>query len=101
MVSTNFRTIIQEDIRLVTLRVLNEDTGFSHNEYVIRRALSMMGHNISQDNLKTELHWLQEQGLIKLSGTEEISVATLTGRGRDVATGATVVPGVKRPEPGM
>ena len=94
-----FAKLVQADMRLVVLRVLAEDADYSHNEYVLREALRVCGHSVSQDRLHTELAWLGEQGLIALTDTVGVKVAKLTARGLDVARGAAVVPGVKRPEP--
>ena len=95
----SFEKLVQEDMRLVILRVLAEDADYSHNEHVLRSALASVGHNISRDRLCTELAWLHEQGLVAVSDTVGVQVARLRTRGLDVANGATVVPGVKRPEP--
>ncbi len=94
-----FEKMVQADMRLAVLLVLAEDSDYSHNEYVLREALRSLGHTVSQDRLRTELSWLAEQCLIKTDDTAGILVAKLTPRGKDVATGAAVVPGVKRPEP--
>lgn len=95
----SFAKLIQEDMRLVVLRVLAEDADYSHNEYVLREALRVCGHSVSQDRLLVELAWLDEQGLVAIADTVGVTVAKLTARGLDVARGAAVVPGVKRPEP--
>ena len=47
--------------------------------------------------MRAELAWLAEQDLLKVEQLDRLQVATLTGRGQDVATGAATVPGVKRP----
>ncbi|OGB77383.1 MAG: hypothetical protein A2496_04485 [Burkholderiales bacterium RIFOXYC12_FULL_60_6] len=94
-----FAKLVQADQRLVILLVLAQDPGYSHNEYVLREALAYMGHAISQDKLRTELAWLAEQGLVATTNPAGVVIAKLTGRGKDVATGVVVVPGVKRPEP--
>ncbi len=95
----SFAKLVQEDLRLVVLKVLAEDAGYSHNEHVLRAALGSVGHSVSLDRLRTELAWLAEQGLIGIDDTVGVQVARLTARGLDVASGATVVPGVKRPAP--
>ncbi|MBM9605955.1 VpaChn25_0724 family phage protein [Desulfopila inferna] len=95
----NFAKLVQEDMRLVVVRVLAEDADYSHNEHVLRSALRSLGHTVSMDKLRTELSWLAEQGLISASAPAGVMVAKLTARGLDVATGAVVIPGVKRPEP--
>ncbi len=95
----SFAKLVQEDMRLVVLRVLAEDADYSHNEHVLRSALASVGHNVSQDKLHTELSWLDEQGLVAVTDTVGVKVAKLTSRGFDVANGAAIVPGVKRPAP--
>jgi hypothetical protein len=95
----NFAKLVQEDMRLVVLRVLAEDADYSHNEHVLRSVLRSLGHTVSMDRLRTELSWLNEQGLIVSADTAGVIVAKLTVRGLDAATGAAVVPGVKRPVP--
>lgn len=95
----SFKQAIAEDYRLCVLRVLNEDAGYSHNHFVIKQALAYLGHAKGVDYVLTQLNWLAEQELITTTESSGITIATLTQRGKDVATGATTVPGVKRPEP--
>lgn len=95
----SYAELIAADIRLVILRALAEDTGYSHNESVLQSVLEVFGHSISRDRIRTELNWLAEQGLVTLRDAAGYLVATLTGRGADVAAGRVTVPGVKRPRP--
>lgn len=95
----NFATLLTEDIRLVILRALECDPGYSHNESILHSILNEFGHKVSRDRVKTELRWLEEQGLVSIHTVGNYMVAKLTGRGADVATGCTTVPGVKRPRP--
>jgi repressor of nif and glnA expression len=98
----NYAQLVTEDIRLVILRVLQQDPDYSHNEYIIQRLLARFGHNISTDKVRTELAWLEENGLIRTArtaGDTDVIVAKLTARGDDVGSGRTVVPGVQRPRP--
>lgn len=94
-----FSKLQQADRRLVILRTMGEDPGYSVNEYVLRRFLEVMKHQISHDLLRSELAWLSEQGLVATSDVSGTMTAKLTARGLDVATGAVVVPGIQRPEP--
>lgn len=96
---TTFATIVTEDQRLIILRVLSEDAGYSHNEYVMQSALAQLGHHISADAVHTQIAWLAEQGLVTTQNSG-VLIATLTRRGDDVAHGRATVPGVKRPRPG-
>ena len=96
----SFADLMNQAERLVILRALAEDTGgYSANESIIHSILVEFAHRISRDKVKTQLSWLQEQGLVTLKETAGCLIATLTSRGLDVATGLITVPGVKRPRP--
>jgi len=95
-----FGELVDADRRLVILRCLNEDPGYNLNESVLQSMLEALGHNVSRDRIRTDLAWLKEQGLVTLDVVVSVQVATITGRGADVATGRVIVPGVKRPRPG-
>ena len=94
--------IFDEDRRLVFLMLLAQMSDYASPHYAIRDALAQIGHAVSHDKIKTDAAWLAEQGLIIITRpTEVLEVYKLTPRGRDVATGMAVVPGVKQPEPGL
>lgn len=95
----NFSDLLDADRRLVILRCLSEDQGYDLNESMLQTMLGALGHNVSRDRLRTDLEWLKEQGLVTLRSVVSVQVATLTGRGLDVACGRVTVPGVKRPSP--
>ena len=96
----SFKNLLTEDRRLVILRFLAEDPSYRLNTSVLRTALDAFGHSVSRDQVETDVAWLAEQGLVSVEPVGPVRVATLTGRGVDVATGKAVVPGVKRPGPG-
>lgn len=93
----NYADFLKEDIRLVILRILNEMPTYRANSSVLCIALDRYGHSCGRDQVKTELYWLQEQGLLTIEIMEPVLVATLVERGQDVAAGRVIVPGVKRP----
>ena len=95
----SFSKLLDEDRRLVILRLLAEDPGYRANAYVLRPALQAMGHSVSMDRLEADLAWLAEQDLVRVERASDVTVATLTQRGADAARGLCTVPGVKRPEP--
>lgn len=97
----NFAQLVREDQRLCILLILLKGGLYSHNEFVIRQALAQFAHHLSADLLRTEITWLAEQGLLEKVDNGSVWTAKLTQRGKDVAEGTSVVPGVKRPEPGM
>ena len=90
---------VQRDRRLVILRLLRQTDGYAANESLIKSGLAALGHKVSRDLVKTELGWLEEQGLLTIETVSDIMVATLTHRGADVAAGLSNVEGVKRPSP--
>ena len=96
---SGFADLKTADMRLVILRLLAEDPGYSVNESVLQSVLPEFGHTVSRDRIRTELRWLEEQGLVNNQQITTVLVAKLTGRGVDVANGAARVDGVKRPSP--
>lgn len=96
----NFQQSITEDRRLSVLLVLQESPGYSANLFLVQTAVSSIyGHAASLDQLRTDVAWLTEQGLLTHQATGDVVVATMTARGADVAAGRATVPGVKRPLP--
>ena len=95
---TDFET---EQVRRLIIEVLDADPNYEHNEEVIRGELEAYGHRFSRDKLRTELHWLAEQGLVGIEKTHglDLLLVRLTARGEDVALGRTRVPGVARKRP--
>ena len=51
------------------------------------------------DRVRTELHWLAEQGLVRIETVGSVLVAKLTKRGEDAALGKVRIPGMPRPRP--
>ena len=96
--SLSFRDLATKDIRLVILRSILDD-GLSLNESMLQDVLAAYGHEVSRDRVRTEMRWLEEQGLVSIDDVAGILVARITGRGMDVACGRSVVEGVKRPRP--
>lgn len=95
----SLKQLLQEDRRLVILRILNESAGYTANDSILDTALDAYGHKVSRDVVKAELDWLQEMGLLQLKDVAGTKVAEITQRGIDVAEGQAVVSGVKRPRP--
>ncbi|QIH08934.1 MULTISPECIES: hypothetical protein [unclassified Pseudomonas] len=94
---TQYAEFLRQDYRLVILRLLGEMGGYRANSSVLTMALDSYGHTLSRDQVKTELHWLAEQGALTLADVGPVLVATLTERGQDIAAGRARVPGIKRP----
>ena len=87
----------REHLRLAILKLLDQAAGYSTNDSVLTDAVRSVGFAASRDQVRGELAWLAEQDLVACETLDRLLVATLTGRGQDVATGASTAPGVKRP----
>ncbi len=94
---SKFADFIRQDIRLVILRLLVDMTAYRANSSVLTMALDEYGHTLSRDQVKTELHWLAEQGALTIEDVGPVLVATLSERGQDIAAGRVRAPGIKRP----
>jgi hypothetical protein len=95
-----YSDLLTQDRRLSILSLLAASPGGAGNEALLHAALPDFGHSPSADQIRVDLAWLAEQGLVTARETHGLMVATLTGRGQDVAEGRAVVPGVKKPRPG-
>lgn len=96
----SYRDAVDADRRLVILQLLARSHSYVSHEYLIYAALPGFGHDSSLDRVRTDLAWLEEQGLVTLDSPGDVRLAKLTQRGLDVAGGRATVSGVKRPGPG-
>lgn len=92
------KDLLDADQRLVILRSV-VDAGGEANESILQDCLDAYGHRVSRDQVKTHIAWLEEQGLVIVEKVGSYMVASLTGRGLDVAEGRSSVPGIKKPRP--
>lgn len=97
MTKKAFADYLREDQRLVILRVLSDLPSYRANSSVLYNLLGTFGHSPSRDQVKSHLRWLEEQDLVEIDDVSDLLIATLTGRGQDVAGGRVIVDGVKRP----
>lgn len=98
---TSYAELMDEDRRLVILRLLVDSGDYTSNEYLLQTALQRLGHAVGGERLRADLAWLTEQGLITCEHLAGVVVASLTPRGDDIAAGRERHPGVKRPRPGL
>lgn len=95
----SYADTLSAHLRLTVLRLLAEQPEYALNEAVLRDLVIPFGFLPSRDQLRTQLTWLAEQGLITREDLSGLWVATITPRGEDVAMGRVEQPGVKRPGP--
>ncbi len=87
--------------RLAILRALAEASQHTANDSVLSMVMDRLGLPVTRDQLRTQLGWLEEQGLVRLSRpTDSLIVVGLRERGAEVAVGRAHVDGVQRPSPG-
>lgn len=96
--------VFTEQLRLTILRLVNECHGRSANEGVLHSSLPQLGFSVSRDRVRTELHWLEEQGAITVGrfnrpGDTPLLVAAAIGRTDDIVNDRAQLPGIARPSP--
>lgn len=96
----SYRTHFAEHLRLTLLRLLDAASACTLNDSLLRDAAASYGINASRDQVRQELAWLEQAGLITMQDLSVLKIATLTERGCEVAAGRERVPGVQRPTPG-
>ncbi len=99
----SFVAALQEDRRGLILSMLSEAGGHRLAEGSIKSILDTFGHRISTDQVRGDLAWLDDQGLVrvdKLSTGAGVAVwaVQLLEAGQDVA-GGVAHPGVRRQAP--
>lgn len=94
----SFENRLKEEMRLVALRLLNELPSYRGNSSTIHSGLSHWGLTFTRDQVRTELHWLKDNGHIDVElDNADVMVVKLTTQGQDVALGRTKAPGIQRP----
>lgn len=97
--SKSFSVKVTEQQRLVLLQALAQDSDYRANDLILAVWLDETGMTLSTDKLRTELSWLEQQGMITLEQLGNMQIATLSGRGLDIAQGKATSAGIARPRP--
>ncbi|WP_065204266.1 VpaChn25_0724 family phage protein [Shewanella woodyi] len=92
--------IKNEHQRRSILTALSAMVGFGANHSMVRDTCARFGVKMSSDTVKTQLNWLEEQGLVSVEQQGDYLIAELKSRGQDVVDGLTNVPGIKRSRAG-
>lgn len=92
---------VARDARLRMLQLLAIKPAYTGNEVVLQSELAnKYAHALGRDRVRTELTWLEEQGLLVLQKPGGVMLATLAAAGLEVARGISHNPGVVAPGPG-
>ncbi|KAB2888394.1 MAG: ArsR family transcriptional regulator [Desulfobulbaceae bacterium] len=89
--------LYRQHVRLSLLRCLVKAADYSLNDSILCDMLRAVRFSVTRDQVRGELYWLAEQGLLRIETYDTITVAVLTERGQDVAIGTASHPGIKRP----
>lgn len=101
MSSLSFYDFTMGHARLAVLRALTEAPGHSLNDSVLAMLMEQLGLPVTRDQLRTQIGWLEEQGLVRVSRpSESLMVVEVRERGGEVAIGRAHVEGIQRPSPG-
>lgn len=84
-------------LRIALLRALNDDPGKVGNESLLMDLVNAVHISASREQVRVELVWLNEQGLIVATVARGSVMAQLTEEGIAVAEGRRTWEGVKRP----
>lgn len=98
----SFADRLREDRRLVALRLLSEQRGYTLNSSNLHAGLDFLSIKCTRAEVLDDLRFLADNGLVRLEpigGIEGLYGVTLTRAGRDVATGNQEVAGVSTPAP--
>jgi DNA-binding transcriptional ArsR family regulator len=96
---SRFDAHMAENRRLMILRLLEAAAAYETNESIIALTLHDFGHVLARDQVRIDLAWLREAGLVTIEEMATIWIARLTQRGLETAQGVIVTPGVQRPSP--
>lgn len=95
----DFAAHIAEDVRLIILKALADETNHTLNEVLLTKALEAFGHDKSRAYVVTQLNFLKDLGAVSLTKAGTVVVATITRLGLDHVERRSVIEGVARPSP--
>jgi len=102
MAHRTYLEFMREDRRLAILRILADLPGYRSNSSILHTLLQHLAHTSSRDDVRTDIAWLAEQGLVSaelIAGIDGLFDVGLSERGLDVSAGRALVPGIARPGP--
>lgn len=88
---------LSEHRRITILRYLSDISGYTSNGSILADVCNGYGVTTTRDQMRTDLRWLAEQGMVRLTEQHDFLVAMVTERGVEVARGRAFVDGVRRP----
>lgn len=96
----SYADLVKARRRLAVLRILRDAPMYTAVETVLRDALAAIGMATAREDLRADLRHLEGADCLVSQHPGGVWVATLTGRGADVAAGLAVAEGVDTLRPG-
>jgi Fe2+ or Zn2+ uptake regulation protein len=97
---TSYADTMRRHRRLTILRTLADAPGYASNESIIQQVLDTYRVSSTRDQVRTELTWLAEQGLLAVEDVGGVfMVATITQGGLEISGGKRVHPDIEKPAP--
>jgi len=99
----SYEAFLAGHARIAILRLLHAQPAYEANCAILSDALYELGINLTRDQVRGQVEWLAEQGLVTARDVGrdggDLVVARATQRGLDCAAGRVAVRGVRRPSP--
>lgn len=89
----NEQEILRKMTRFQILRMANKMPSRT-NSSILQSMLKQAGYTFTRDQVKSEIRWLEQQGLLEVEQIESVLVVGITERGEDVANGLAKVDGI-------
>lgn len=96
---SDYSNVLRQHARIAILRFLEGAPRYTSNASMLTTMLPQVGIAYTRDQVTTELHWLEEQGMVDLEHQGGFVVATATVRGAEIAQGIARHPDIQRPRP--
>lgn len=99
MKSSTYADFVTEDRRLVILKILRESSGRTANCRMLQKGLRAMGHNVTLDQVVSDINWLAERDVIRQETAPmgDVILASLTEAGLDHLACRQLVEGIAEP----
>lgn len=95
----DFAGLMSRHRRLVLLRGLASAPNYSANESILTGICDQWRVTSTRDQVRTDLGWLSDQGMVVNEIIGDYLISTLTQAGHDVAAGKRVHPDIEKPAP--
>lgn len=86
--------------RLSILRTLDGAPSYASNESILTGMVNQFRIMSTRDQVRSEIVWLAEQGLVTTEDLSGLLIVTATQRGIEIAQGITSHPDIARRSPG-